>query len=347
MKRRLIIGGTAAAALIGGAAIVTTLPDDSAATDQPSANVDADADVEIIEVTRGDLRADVEFVGDTSFGDEWPLPLPDERTGDGIITWAPEPGTIVEPGEVLVYVDEEPLFLVHGDTPLYRDLERTSPPLEGPDVLQLQQYLAFFGYDVEADGVFGWKTERAVKQWQDDNGLDDNGVVTRQHMAFVDNPVRVSSDLRVGTRIDELMLTDGTPIVIVDTSNRDRAALPEGSDVEIRFADGTTVDGVVTEQRQITDDNGDRIWRTTIEPTGDIPGDASIVDVLVIDERATDVLLVPVRALIALAEGSYGVEVRLADGSTELRPVTVGEVVDGLAEISGDIQEGDQLVVPR
>ncbi|MEM9515216.1 MAG: peptidoglycan-binding domain-containing protein [Actinomycetota bacterium] len=345
MKRRLILGGAAAAALIGGTAIVTTLPDDSAASDQPA--TDVDADVEIVEVARGDLRADVEFVGEASFGEEWSLPLPEERNGDGIITWAPDPGTIVEPGEVLVYVDDEPLFVVQGSTPLYRDLERTSPPLEGPDVLQLQQYLAFFGYDVEPDGEFGWKTERAVKQWQDDNGLDDTGVVTRQHMVFVGEPIRVSSDLRVGTRVDELLLTDGTPLVVVDTSNRDRAALPEGSDVEIRFADGTTVAGVVVEQRQITDDNGDRIWRTTIEPTGEIPGDASIVDVLVIDERATDVLLVPVRALIALAEGSYGVEVRLADGSSELRQITVGEVVDGMAEVSGDVDEGDQLVVPR
>ncbi|MEO1057393.1 MAG: peptidoglycan-binding protein [Actinomycetota bacterium] len=345
MKRRLVFGGAAAAALIGGAAIVTTLPDDGAATDQPVA--DADPNAEIIQVTRGDLRADVQFVGDATFGDEWPLPLPEERSGDGIITWAPEPGTIVEPGEVLVYVDEEPLFLVQGDTPLYRDLERTSPAMEGPDVLQLQQYLAFFGYDVEPDGVFGWKTERAVKQWQDDNGLDDTGRVTRQHMAFVDEPVRMSSDLRVGTRIDELLLTDGTPVITVDTSNRDRAALPEGSDVEIRFPDGSTVPGTVVEQRQVTDDNGDRIWRTTIEPSGEIPGDASIVDVLVIDERATDVLLVPVRALIALAEGGHGVEVQLPDGTTELRPVLVGEVVDGMAEISGDIAEGDELVVPR
>lgn len=345
MRRRLILGGAAVAALVGGAAIVTTLPDDSAASDDPT--VEVSPDTEIIQVTSGDLRADVEFVGDASFGDEWSLPLPDERTGDGIVTWAPEPGTIVEPGEVLLYVDEEPLFLVEGDTPLYRDLERSSPPLEGRDVLQFQQYLAFFGYDIEPDGVFGWETERAVKQWQEDNGLDDTGVVTRQHIAFVDAPVRMSSDLRVGTQIDELLLTDGTPVITVDTSNRDRAALPEGGEVEIRFADGSNVSGVVVEQRQITDDNGDRIWRTTIEPDGDVPGDASIVDVLVIDERATGVLLVPVRALIAVAEGGYALEILLPDGTTELQRVTVGEVVDGVAEVSGSIEEGDEVVVPQ
>ncbi len=345
MKRRTMIAVAAVVAVAGGIAVVATLPDDGSATDESP--VESLAGGEIITVARGDLRADVEFVGEASFGEEWPLPLPEERGGDGIVTWAPEPGEIVEPGDVLMYVDEEPVFLVEGDTPLYRDLERTSPPLEGPDVEQLQRYLAFFGYDVEPDGVFGWETRREVEKWQEDNGLDDTGVVTREHMVFVDGPVRMSSDLRVGTRLDEVLLTDATPIVTVDTSNRDRASLPVGIEVEIRLADGTTVPGVVIEQRQITDDNGDRIWRTTIEPSGQLPGDASVVDILVLDERATDVLLVPVRALIALAEGGYAVDVRLPDGSAELRPVVVGEVVDGMAEISGEITEGDELVVPR
>ena len=59
---------------------------------------------------------------------------------------------------------------------------------------------------------------------------------------------------------------------------------------------------------------------------------------------ADDVLIVPVAALLAPAEGGYAVEI--VDGSsTHLVAVDVGAILDGRAEIDGDVAEGDTVVV--
>ena len=49
----------------------------------------------------------------------------------------------------------------------------------GSDVKKLQTMLARLGYDVSQDGIFGNGTKRAVMQFQEDNGLDADGIVGR------------------------------------------------------------------------------------------------------------------------------------------------------------------------
>ena len=66
----------------------------------------------------------------------------------------------------------------------------------------------------------------------------------------------------------------------------------------------------------------------------------------VIDVLADDALTVPARALVALIEGGYAVEVISQDGNSEYRAVQIGEFADGWVEIAGDVAEGDQVVVP-
>jgi hypothetical protein len=59
------------------------------------------------------------------------------------------------------------------------------------------------------------------------------------------------------------------------------------------------------------------------------------------------VLAVPVTALVALAEGGYGVEVVDSRGS-RLVGVEIGMFsdADDLVEVTGDLDEGDEVVVP-
>jgi hypothetical protein len=73
--------------------------------------------------------------------------------------------------------------------------------------------------------------------------------------------------------------------------------------------------------------------------------DRSPVTVLVEIEAAAGVLAVPVEALLALAEGGYAVE-RAAGATTELVAVELGVFADGMVEITGDLEPGDQVVVP-
>jgi hypothetical protein len=60
--------------------------------------------------------------------------------------------------------------------------------------------------------------------------------------------------------------------------------------------------------------------------------------------EASGVLIVPVSALLAVANGGFAVEV-VAGSGTELIAVEVGTVVDTQAEISGAVEAGDVIVV--
>lgn len=61
----------------------------------------------------------------------------------------------------------------------YRPLSLSDPMLTGNDVLQLQKRLVTLGYTQIGvpDGVFGPKTDQAVRQYQQDNGLVIDGIV--------------------------------------------------------------------------------------------------------------------------------------------------------------------------
>jgi hypothetical protein len=59
---------------------------------------------------------------------------------------------------------------------LFDGFENTSPDLQG-EVKELQQELRKEGFEVDVDGQFGRDTEAAVKSFQREHGLDDDGVV--------------------------------------------------------------------------------------------------------------------------------------------------------------------------
>jgi hypothetical protein len=60
-----------------------------------------------------------------------------------------------------------------------RDLYLTNPPVQGDDVLKLQQRLVELGYSEvgTTDGVFGKMTEAAIRRFQERNGLEVDGYV--------------------------------------------------------------------------------------------------------------------------------------------------------------------------
>lgn len=356
-RRRFLIAG-GGAAVVGAAAVLA--PWDRIATDeagaQPPAGDPGPATATAI-VTRGDLATERDFNATVSFGDTRAL----TTTASGTITWRRARGEIVRFGETLIRIDDRPLLLVAGAVPLYRELRRIDTRgrdengrrlelQDGLDVAQLQAYLLSAGFDadgvLEADAVFGTATETAVKAWQQDAGLAVSGRVDATQMVFANEPVRVAADLRVGDPFGSLEVTDAVAAVIVDTSNRDRGALAVGTSVSIDLPDAASVAGLVTNQEQTAAADGSRIWRTTIEPAGDLPADASTATVRVVDIVAADVVRVPTSALLALAEGGFAVELVDDDGGATLVRVDVGDVLDGLAEVSGGLTEGDVVVVP-
>jgi hypothetical protein len=64
----------------------------------------------------------------------------------GIVTWLPTGGAMVSRGQPLYRVDDEPVPLLYGSTPLYRRLNAVG--MVGPDVKMVADNLAALGYDI-------------------------------------------------------------------------------------------------------------------------------------------------------------------------------------------------------
>jgi peptidoglycan hydrolase-like protein with peptidoglycan-binding domain len=351
-KRALITVGVVVVLAVGAAVAVGTsgnplaASDDDAELAEDATSADTGSQFDTVAIERGDLTSTSEFTGELGFGDAVPVPI----TAEGIVTGARPLGTVVEFGESLIEIDDRRVFLVEGDVPMFRDLELTSPRISGADVAQLQRFLASQGFDrdgaLEVDGVFDSDTRRAVLDWQEATWQPETGRLTRSDMVFSPEPLRASNEQRVGSVFEGLEVTNWEPTVTVDVANRDRDLLAVGTRVTIEFGDGTTVAGTVSEQISVPQDDGSTIARSTIEPDGDVPGETGQVTIAVDATLASDVMIVPVGALLALAEGGFAVEV-VEGATTRLVGVELGEILDGEAEITGDLAIGDTVVVAK
>ncbi|MCP5025009.1 MAG: peptidoglycan-binding protein [Actinomycetia bacterium] len=311
--------------------------------------------LERVAVTRGTLSSEREYTATVSFGDPWTL----TTSAAGTVTGANAQGTVVGFGEVLVRIDEEPLTLAEGAMPMYRELRRVDTRLRdengdrqvlltGLDVVQLQTFLVAAGFDaddkMDVDGEFGATTEDALEAWQKAVGLPVTGRIDDRHLVFSPTPTRIAWTTRVGAVFTALEVNDADAQVFIDTTNRGRSALVVDAGVEVELADGTTMSGTVAKQEPVSQPDGSRVWRTTVRVDDGLSGDIEDVTVTATEMVATDVLLVPVGALLALAQGGHAVELAGPTGTT-LVAVEVGEVLDGRAEVEGAIAEGDELLV--
>ncbi len=359
MKRRSAIIAIVAAALFGaGVLVAANSQSDSNRTQsesKDSSEAIAAQQLSTAEVRKGDLSEERDFTSKVTFGDAFDAPV----ALTGTITSQHSVGSVVGFGESLISVNNKPVFLAEGATPLYRDLFRTNTKtkdefgvkvqhMEGDDVRQLQAFLnttRAADKQLEIDGVYGTTTEKAVKAWQKSVGFGPSGRIDSSQLVFSPGPVRIASESRVGATFSKLQISAAEAVATIDTNNRDRSALPVDSNVVIELPDGARLVGLVTKQKQVVKEDGSTVWRTTVTADGTFPGNVTSTKVIATIVVAKDVIHAPVGALIALAEGGFAVEVSNS-GTTSLVPVEVGEVLDGRAEVRGEVKPGDMVVVP-
>jgi hypothetical protein len=277
----------------------------------------------------------------------------------GTLTWLPSPGRVVGEGETLYRIDTRPVVRLDGRVPAWRDL---GPEVtDGPDVRQLERGLRDLGYaddhDLAVDADWTDATSAAVRDWQEDLGLDETGTLPLGSIVFADGDLRVSGQSAVvGDRV-----APGTPVLSVSGTERrvtvslettQRHLAPIGAKVSLDFPDGTSVDGRVVDVETVAADaDTEESLQVTVQPVGgrsvrrvDHQLDGTSVQVTLSDTLARGVLVVPVTALLALPAGGYAVEV--VDGaSSRTVPVTTGGFADASVAVDGELAVGDEVVV--
>jgi peptidoglycan hydrolase-like protein with peptidoglycan-binding domain len=276
----------------------------------------------------------------------------------GTVTHLVAEGETLSQGDVLLAVDGEPVVLLLGDIPAYRLMEIGT---EGEDVRQLQTALEELGFGsvdgFAVDGSFTAATTVAVIAWQQSVGARPDGIVNLGDVVFLAEPIRVgATPIAAGDQ-----LRDGMPIlsassnatnVSVDLSTDDQDLVDVGDDVVVILPDESREPGVVSEIGTVVQANqqGATFFEmsVTLINAEAAPGlDEAPVDVEIVSDRADNVLVVPVTALLALSEGGYAVEVVTEDGSIVLVAVDPGLFADGFVEVSSDLlTEGMEVVVP-
>lgn len=343
--------------------------DDSDATDEPddsepidrapiSPLIESDtSDLNVTEVARRDLVQTKTFEAILDYGNLRSFPT----NTAGIITDLPEAGTTVNFGEVLFAVDGEPVLLMEGGVPQYRSFNVDMT--DGVDVEQLERNLEDFGYaeafNLTVDAEFTSVTADVIEEMQLQLGIEETGQIDLGRVVFSPRPIRIGAvnvelGQSVNPQVSVVSVTESEQRINLDLDAEDLLLLPAGTEVDIELPDGTVVAGRVSEvaavATQTTTQQGaasDPTIEITIVFVDGEPNDvfdAAPVDIIVTEEVNLDVLTVPVPALIALTGGGHAVEL-IVDGGTQLIAVELGDFVDDLVEIRGDVQEGDRVVM--
>jgi len=234
----------------------------------------------------------------------------------------------------------------------------------GIDILQLEQALVDLGFDaggtLAADGTYTLETYQAVLAFQAATGLEPDGILDLGEVIFLPGAVRVTDQLttkgsNLGPDTPILGISLSEKVVYMALPADDQGVLAVGDAVTVEMPDNTLVPATVVFISQIAisgQNEWDPAWfevRIALDDPSVASGlDEAPVDVIIVSDSVTDVMAIPVSALVALLEGGYAVEVDTGNGQVALIAVEVGFFSSyNLIEItSGDLELGDQVVVP-
>jgi peptidoglycan hydrolase-like protein with peptidoglycan-binding domain len=354
--RGVIVIGLAATvvAIVGMVAVITEGASDAGPPEQ-AAKATATAKVARQDlVARTDVDGTLGYAGDVNVLNQ----------AQGTITSLPSEGTVVERGQALYWIDNRPIPLLYGDLPAWRRFEAGMS--DGPDVRQLEQNLVALGYATEpeltVDERFTLATAAAVKRWQQAIGVAPTGAVELSDAVFLPDAVRVASvkaERGSAARPGEQILAGTTTgrIVRIDLDATKQALAKAGDRVEVKLPSGRTTTGTIAWVGSVAQTKGQgetakRVIEVTVtldDPNATGTIDQAPVKVGITSDSRSGVLAVPVNALLALAEGGYGVRLvdEVAGAPGRIVAVKTGLFARGMVEISGEsIAEGVTVEVP-
>ncbi|BCB75197.1 peptidoglycan-binding protein [Phytohabitans flavus] len=315
-------------------------------------------------VTRTDLSDSQVLAGTLGFGPERAV----KGAGTGTVTRLPRVGDTVARGKPLYWVDDRPVPVLFGDTPMFRPLDKVGAV--GSDVRILLENLKALGYPTgtqpeydptgakvgKGQAVLTKSLLTALKKWQKDAGLAPTGTFAFGQVAVLPGPVRVSAVKAlpgdpVGGEL--LAVTEQAKLVTVRVDATEVGTIKVGAAVTVTLPDTTEIPArVASISHTVQSGGGDGGLGQSGPPKVDVivtpakAADVAALDAASVQVRFTTtthkgVLAVPVGALVALREGGYALQ--LPGGG--LVAVTTGMFAKGLVEISGaGVTEGLDVV---
>lgn len=361
--RRKTWAVAAAVILIVGAAAAGVIVMSGANQASPAAQ---HPPVNTAQVEQGELSAMVSVFGTLTYrarSDGSPYTVINQARGT--YTQLPDVGAKVACGGVLYRVDENPVLLLCGMVPAYRNLRAGDV---GNDVRQLNRNLHMLGYDADSaidpdDNEFSENTERALKALQFGKGIGVTGELSMGGAAFLPESVRIAKvtgalggSAEAGAQV--LEATSDTLEVRVNLDPSQQGDVKEGDAAQITLPGNKSAAGKVDRLSSVAQvpagQNADALVMTIpayirLDDPAEARGfDAAPVRVDITTEGVESALSVPVTALVGMSGGGFAVEVVRDGGRREVVAVTLGlfDTTAGRVQVEGDLREGDQVVVP-
>ncbi|MFF3853201.1 peptidoglycan-binding protein [Micromonospora sp. NPDC002575] len=280
-----------------------------------------------------------------------------------MVTWLPQPGDTITRGQRVYDGDNRPVLLLYGKTPFWREL--SLGVTDDPDVQILEENLRSLGYgkNLTVDNKFTAATAAVIRKWQKDHGLEQTGTVALGDVVVLPGPIRVAEvKAKTGAPASgEILTATGTvKQVTVDLPVTKSGLAVKEKAVTVGLPDGTTGTGKITAVGAIVAADGKGNGQNSAGGTPTIlvtialddPAvtgtlDGAPVTVNFRGEEHKGVLTVPVNALLALAEGGFGVQKVSDDGSKSIVTVELGAFANSRVEITGTgVVEGMKVTVP-
>ncbi|MFF1922673.1 peptidoglycan-binding protein [Streptomyces sp. NPDC058221] len=350
-RRTAVIASVVVLALAGGGAVAATTLS-SRDTGRVSDETGLPPATAVVE--RGDLSDSTQVDGTLGYSRQRKV----SAGSAGTLTWAPGAGTGVKRDGKLYEIDGTPVRLMYGAGPMYRTLKNGD---KGRDVRQLEENLAALGYTgFTVDDEYSGLTAAAVKRWQQAHDLKQTGEAGPGQIAFAPGAVRVrKAAAAVGDQVapgSSVLSTTGSERVVtfgLDVS--ESKSVEVGTKVSVDLPDGSTAKGAIAsigKTAEPGDDPQDKTPKIAVTVSFDEPDKAGGIDqapvtVNLTGETRKAVLTVPVDALLARADGGFGVQV-VQNGKAREVAVELGLFGQGRVEVSGGgLREGMKVGVPK
>jgi len=307
-------------------------------------------------VVREDLSSQVPVTATLGYAESYTV----RGQGGGTLTWLPSAGQVIRQGRALYRVDNaSPVVLLYGAVPAWRTLDEG---LTGADVAQLNHDLVTLGY---ADGsnistlgwdYFSWETAYGVQQMESALGVSSPpGSLPLGSVVFQPGAIRVSDVLGSlgGPGLGPVLAaTSDQHVVTIPLSTAQESEVAVGDAVTVTLPDNASTPGRISSVGTVASGTaGNATIQVTVTLTSpSVAGtlDQAPVTVYITTTSVSNVLAVPVGALVAQSSGGYAVEVTGAGNTRRLVAVTVGIFDDssGMVQVTGALTPGEHVVVP-